>query len=101
MHYTFRFLLAVLAVWRVTHLITHEDGPWDMLAHIRRSFGKGVVGKLVSCFYCLSLCVAVPFVWFVTRLPVEMVVSWLALSGAAVLLERASGGSLNIELGDE
>jgi hypothetical protein len=101
MHYTFRFLVAALAVWRVTHLIAHEDGPWDLLARTRRTFAKSVIGKLMSCFYCLSIWVAVPFVWFVTRMPIEMLVSWLALSGAAVLLERATGGSLNIELGDE
>jgi hypothetical protein len=101
MHYTFRFLPAALAVWRVTHLITHEDGPWDVLARMRRSFAMSMISKLMSCFYCLSLWVAVPFAWFVTRVPVEMLVSWLALSGAAVLLERATGGSLNIELGDE
>src|SRR5437016_2834288 len=36
MHYSFRFLLAALAVWRVTHMLVREDGPWEILVRFRR-----------------------------------------------------------------
>ena len=87
-HYSFRFLVAALAVWRATHLLAKEDGPWDVLRKFRRGLGDGVLGKLVSCFYCLSIWVALPFAWFVGGSLVEKAVGWWALSGAAVLLER-------------
>ena len=54
----FRFLLAVLATWRVTHLITHEDGPAEVIYRIRRRIGAGFWGQLMDCFLCFSLWVA-------------------------------------------
>jgi len=88
MHYSFRFILAALAVWRLTHLISKEDGPWDLLSKFRSRLGQRMVGKMVSCFNCLSLWVALPLALFVGGSVLEMLVCWLALSGSAVLLER-------------
>jgi Protein of unknown function (DUF1360) len=101
MHYGFRFLLAVLAVWRLTHLVAREDGPWDALARLRRALRGGIVGTLVSCFYCLSFWVAVPFVFFVPGTVAERFVVWLALSAAACLLEKITGDSLNLQIKDD
>ncbi len=98
MHYSFRFLLATLAVWRVTHLLSREDGPWDLLLRFRRALGSGMLSKLVACFYCLSLWVALPFAWFLTASWIERVVSWLAVSAAAILLERATAEPLNLQI---
>jgi len=97
MHYAFRFVLAVLAVWRVTHLLAKEDGPWRIFKRLRRSFLETVL----SCFYCLSIWVAVPFVWFTGGSLLEKVVVWLALSGAAILLEKATEESLEIKIEPE
>lgn len=83
-----RVVLAVLATWRVTHLLVSEDGPADLLVHLRARLGSGLLGKLMDCFQCLSLWVAAPMALFVTRNPVEWLLIWLALSGAACLLER-------------
>ncbi len=83
-------VLGALAVWRMTHLFVAEDGPWDALARLRRALHPGFWGKLVSCFYCLSLWLAAPVaVWVGENWP-ERVLLWLALSGAATLLERAT-----------
>jgi hypothetical protein len=49
------FALSVLCVWRVTHLLHAEDGPWDLLVLLRRLAGTGITGKVMDCFYCLSL----------------------------------------------
>ena len=81
-------VLAVLATWRVTHLLASEDGPGDVIFRLRRGLGDGVLGKMMDCFNCLSLWIAVPFALFVTREPLEWPVVWLAISGGACLLER-------------
>src|SRR5215472_14669538 len=86
-----RFLLASLAVWRITHLLQAEDGPWDALVKLRALAGASLFGKLLDCFYCLSLWMALPFAWLVQGWA-HRVVFWLATSGAAILLERATGG---------
>jgi hypothetical protein len=83
-----RFLLAALATWRVTHLLANEDGPGDVVFHLRRSLGASWIGGLMDCFACLSFWVAVPAALFVTAQPVTWAVTWLALSGAACLLQR-------------
>ncbi len=85
-----RLVLAVLAAWRVTHLLAAEDGPGEVVARLRARLGAGFLGKLMDCFYCLSVWVAAPFAPFVGRGAVETVVAWLAISGGACLLERAT-----------
>lgn len=89
-----RFVLAVLATWRITHLLTSEDGPADMIVKIRMWLGHGFAGRLMDCFYCLSLWMAFPFTFFVLRHGVaEVIVTWLSVSGAACLLERLLQGA--------
>ncbi len=85
------FVLAVLATWRVTHLLAHEDGPADLIVRFRVLLGDSVAGKLLDCFYCLSLWIAAPAALFVSRRPLDWLLAWLALSGGACLLERATG----------
>jgi len=83
-----RFVLAVLATWRVTHLLASEDGPADIIVRFRTLLGQSIVGKLMDCFNCLSLWIAALAALFVSRRPMEWVFCWLALSGGACLLER-------------
>lgn len=84
----FRFVVAVLATWRVTHLLASEDGPADLIVRLRGRLGHGFAGKLMDCFYCLSVWIAAPAALFVSRKPLDWLFSWLAISGAACLLER-------------
>jgi hypothetical protein len=84
------FFLATLSVWRITHLFNAEDGPGRVLVHFRRLLGKGFWGELADCFYCLSLLVSAPFAWLVGGNWTEELMLWLAFSGAAILLERAT-----------
>ncbi len=46
--------------------------------------------SLFECFYCLSLWVALPFAALIGSSLGERTLMWLALSGAACLLERFS-----------
>jgi Protein of unknown function (DUF1360) len=83
-----RLVLAVLATWRVTHLLASEDGPADIIVRFRALLGQSIVGKLMDCFNCLSLWIAAPAALLVSRRPLEWLLIWLALSGGACLLER-------------
>lgn len=81
-----RLVIAALATWRVTHLLAREDGPFDAIVKFRAWLGNA--GRVLDCFYCLSLWVAAPLALVVsTSLGVWCVV-WLALSGAACLMNR-------------
>ena len=89
----FRFVLATLAVWRITHLLAAEDGPWNAIAYLRRLAGSSVLGKLMDCFYCLSIWISIPFCLYPAEGPLPQsllnrIVTWLALSGAASLLYK-------------
>ena len=88
--YWARFAIASLATWRITHLLAFEDGPGDVVVWLRKQAGAGFFGKLMDCFYCLSLWVAAPFAPLVNTNMWTALVTWIALSGAACLLERAT-----------
>ena len=81
-------MLAVLATWRLTHLLAAEDGPDGLIVRVRLRLGRSLAGRLMDCFNCLSIWIAAPFAFFVSVRPAEVFVTWLALSGAACLLER-------------
>ena len=82
------FALSVLCVWRITHLLNAEDGPGDVLVRLRRIAGDSLAGKLLDCFYCLSLWVAAPVAFSVAETRLERLLWWPALSAGAILLER-------------
>ena len=95
----FRFALGSLATWRLTHLFAEEDGPFDAGVRLRLRAGDGPLGELLDCFYCLSVWVAAPAALLVARGRREAPLTWLALSGAACLLERATAGRGSVETG--
>jgi len=82
-------VLASLATWRLTHLLAKEDGPADIFFRLRRWVGNGFFGQVLDCFYCLSLWVAAPTAFAVSSTVADLVLIWLALSGAACVLERS------------
>src|SRR5436190_9170659 len=89
-------IVGVLSVWRITHLLTLEDGPFDLVLRMRRAVGDGPVGHVLDCFYCLSLWVALAITLLLetTVLAPSLgaaLLLWPALSGGAVLLQRATG----------
>lgn len=87
--FSIHFVLAILAAWRITHLLANEDGPADLIVKLRATLGDSLAGKLMDCFNCLSLWIAAPAALFVTRAPLLWLFVWLAISGAACLLESA------------
>jgi len=87
---TTTLLVAVLAVWRITHLFWGEDGPWDIFVRFRRMVGDSWFGRLLDCFYCLSLWVAAPVAWKLGCTWMERGLLWAGLSAGAILFERVT-----------
>ena len=87
------FLVTILAIWRLVHLLAHEDGPFDLVVRLRLRAGDGLGGRLMDCPYCLSLWLAIlPAVWLAYRIaadPFFTLLLWLAISGGACVIERA------------
>jgi hypothetical protein len=92
-----RFTLAALAVYRVSCLVAREDGPWNLFRRLRSAAKETGAGRLVTCVNCLSVWVSLPLAWFVGSSWVERVVAWWALSGAVVLMDRATRDPFEIE----
>lgn len=82
------FGVGALGVWRLSHLLHAEDGPLDLFRSLRRAAGRGVLGRMLGCFYCVSLWVAIPFALLVAEGWPARVLAWPALSGAAILTHR-------------
>jgi hypothetical protein len=85
-----RVFIAVLAVWRVTHLLAEEDGPWDAIVYVRSRLRSRFWGHLLDCFHCVSLWIAIPLTFWVGSTWTERLILWPALSGGAILLERVT-----------
>lgn len=92
-----RLIVAVLATWRITHLLAEEDGPGDLFVRLRTKLGNRLLGRMLDCFQCLSLWVAFPLALFVTTRPLDFLFTWIAVSGAACLLERLGQEPVVIE----
>lgn len=100
----YALILGVLGVWRVTHLLNAEDGPSDICVHLRRQLGSGWWGRLLDCFYCLSLWIALPFALLLGQSWRERLLLLLALSAGAILLERVTlphEATLSYDRGDQ
>ena len=84
------FILSVFAAWRITHLLSKEDGPFDLVYLLRKKAGAGFFGSLLDCFYCVSVWVAFPFGLWLGNFWWQKLLCWMALSGMVCLLEQAT-----------
>jgi hypothetical protein len=89
-------VLGILTVWRITHFLQAEDGPWEIVVLLRRRAGEGFWGKLLDCFYCLSVWVAVPFAFLLGETWWERAFLWPSLSAAAIVLERVTNSAAKV-----
>jgi hypothetical protein len=87
----FHLMLSILAVWRITHLISKEDGPFNVVFTFRKQIGQGFWGQLLDCFYCLSIWIAIPFGVWVGNTIIEKIICCIAISGAACIIEKITG----------
>jgi Protein of unknown function (DUF1360) len=90
---TLHFAIGVLATWRVSHLLSREDGPWALCARLRQATQDNFIGTLLSCPYCVSVWAALPVGWWLWQgspgsAPVDLVMMWWGTSGGACVIER-------------
>jgi hypothetical protein len=80
-------VLGGLAVWRLTHLLHAEAGPWDVVRAFRRRVQHTALAGVMGCFYCLSLWVAAPLSALTASGWRDGVLLWLALSTIAIAVD--------------
>jgi hypothetical protein len=77
------YIIILLALWRVTHLISYEDGPFKVFLKLRKK-----TGKPFDCFYCLSIWIGFMTSLYFSQSIEEIILFSLSLSGGAILLEK-------------
>jgi hypothetical protein len=87
------FCLCALAAWRTTVFLVYENGPFELGLHIRRALVRIGLGRLINCFHCAAFWVSLAFVAIVYERRLLSVVSVLAVSGSASIIERWLSGA--------
>jgi hypothetical protein len=93
---TIDFIAATLATWRLASLLTREDGPYALFSRLRGGPDARGLRRGLQCLYCTSLWVAAPLAWLLAPWSLRSIVTWLALSGGACLLDRATERTLDV-----
>lgn len=84
-----KYLIILIVVWRLTHLISSEDGPFDLIIKLRKLLGNSFFGKLMDCFYCLSIWIGLIGACYVAGGNwEEIIILCFYYSGASILLEK-------------
>lgn len=97
---TFQFIILALATWRVSHLLTYEDGPFNIFQKLRTFVGiseeldehdnYSFFAKLLSCLKCNSIWVGA-IVW-TSYCFFPIITMWitvvLAISAVACILDK-------------
>jgi hypothetical protein len=89
------FVILSLAVWRVSRMLTMEDGPADVLQRIRTALGvhkqETWVHRGLACVACVSFWIGL-FAGVTWRgVNIEGVMSGLAISAVSVVLMKRVG----------
>lgn len=95
-------ILLGLATWRITSLLSDEDGPGLIFEKMRRKigidyddntgqrYGKNVIAKQVMCVWCLSLYVGAVWVILYLNMPeiIKIVTMPFAFSTITVWIDK-------------
>jgi hypothetical protein len=74
-------LFIPLAVWRLSSMLSNEDGPFDVFKDIRESAPKN---SGIDCLWCVSIWIALPFA-LIFHFD-QFIIYWLAYSAIAILI---------------
>lgn len=81
-------LLTALAVYRVSRMVAIEEGPFKVFTFIRGlAPAQTWVARGLECPICISFWAALPVALWIDR-STSWWITWLALSGAAVVIYK-------------
>jgi hypothetical protein len=90
------FVLASLATFRLSHLITKERGPFAVFERFRNALpaGRGSAKEWVSCIFCFSLSASalVCLILWLGGMNLsweEWVLNWLGFSAVTLVINQA------------
>lgn len=80
-------LLAALAVYRISRMVSDEEGPFSIFTKLRALVPPDTwVGRGLECIMCVSFWVALPVaLWLGGAL---WPLTWMALSSGTVLIRK-------------
>ena len=90
------FALSVAAVYRVSHMIANEDGPFDVFVFIREKAGQSNwIGRGANCVLCISFWLSIipafamiHNVGFFRSTSETLILYWLAIAGAVLIVHK-------------
>ena len=93
------FIIASLAIWRLSYAIVKENGPLMVFARLRARLAasqkrSGGLFDLISCIYCVSFWIGLTGALIVSNNVFEWVGYGLAFSAVAVLIERLTNAKV-------
>lgn len=81
------FIIVTLGVYRLSHIIVREDGPFDIFVHLRSWIGRPDRNWIAKGFNCI-LCVSFWLAGLVSLLLGLNWVMWLGIAGGVQLIDR-------------
>jgi len=82
------FALASLAVYRLSRMITDEEGPFSVFVKLRGlAKSETWIGRGLACIICMSVWIALPFALWIDYAG-DWPLTWLALSGVTVIIRK-------------
>lgn len=89
MNKIYRFVILVLAVYRISRMIALEDGPADIFANLREFLGQGDwIGRGFHCVLCVSVWVSLAAALLAFRKPRCILAHWFAIAGGVALIRE-------------
>ncbi len=85
-------LLCCLAVYRLSELITVDNGPWHVFRRLRTCSSHPMWCELMSCFYCQTMWWAALFAGMSASVGSIVLADgflwWMAIAGGSVVIRQ-------------
>lgn len=89
-------IMSMLAIWRAVRMLQDEEGPFAIFSRLQAWVYSqpdviGGVYRAFTCFYCLSMWIAIPFAIYLTSNFANFIIYWLGLSAGAIIIDALYG----------